>query len=138
MTDTSDQERLEQAFPGIEDLDYANATEGMRDLLGQVELDVVGWRPEPGAKVFGTVKDIADSEEGEFGSYPIIVIQTPSGTLVGVHAFHTVLKNDVERKIKRGTLKIGSEIAIQYRGQGEAKGTRNAPEMYRVAVRNPE
>lgn len=139
MTEASDVERLEQAFPGLQDLDYSNATEGMKGLLDQVELDVKGWRPEPGDKVWGTVVDITDSDEGDFGPHPIVVIQTPSGALVGVHAFHQILRNDVERKIKRGTLKIGTEIAIQYRGpQGEGKGGKNPAEMYRVAVRNPE
>lgn len=139
MSETSDVDRLEQAFPGIEDLDYQNATEGMRNLLDQVERDVTGWRPEPGDKVWGIVRDITDSDEGDFGTHPILVIETPTGTLVGVHCFHRVLRNDVERKIARGTLVIGTEIAIQYRGiVGEGKGGKNPPEMYRVAVRNPE
>lgn len=131
-------ESLEDAFPGIAtDLDYAQATDSMKELLTQVDLDVEGWRPQPGDKIFGTVKDITDSDEGDFGSYPILTILTPSGKYVNVHAFHTVLRNAVERRYRRGSLKSGTEIAIVYLGViGEAKGSKSAPEMYRLAVRN--
>ena len=113
MTDTSD---LEDAFPGLSDVDKEQASEELLNLLTQVERDVEAWRPEPGDSVYGTFRDIDDSSEGDFGSYPILTIETPSGRLVSVHAFHTVLRRNIERKLNRGILKIGDEIAIQYRG----------------------
>lgn len=136
MSDTSD---LEAAFPGLSDIDKEQASEGMLNLLSQVERDVTAWRPEPGESVYGTFRDIDDSSEGEFGSYPILIIESPSGRLVSVHAFHTVLRRNIERKLERGILEIGDEIAIQYRGpSSEGKGGKNPAEMYRVAVRRPE
>lgn len=138
MSDTSDMQSLEDAFPGLTDVDKERASEELLGLLAQVEKDVTAWRPEPGDSVYGTFRDVDESSEGDFGSYPILTIETPSGRLVSVHAFHTVLRRNIERKLSRGILKIGDEIAIQYRGTtGEGKGGKNAPEMYRVAVRRP-
>jgi|SRR6516164_4771199 hypothetical protein len=138
MSEVSDPTTLEEAFPGLTDIDKEQATEGMLNLLNQVEREVVAWRPEPGDSVFGTFRDIDDSSQGDYGSYPIIIIESPSGRMVAVHAFHTVLRNNIERKMHRGVLQIGDEIAIQYRGtQGEGKGGKNPAELYRVAVRRP-
>lgn len=139
MSDTSDLQPLEDAFPGLQELDREQASPELLGLLSQVERDVTAWRPEPGDSVYGTLRDIEDSSEGDFGSYPIIIIETPSAKLVSVHAFHTILRRNLERKMNRGILKIGDEIAIQYRGvSGEGKGGKNPAEMYRVAVRRPQ
>ena len=133
MTDS-----LEDAFPGLTDIDREQANDDLLNLLNQVERDVTAWRPEAGDSVFGVFRDIDDSSEGDFGSYPILIIETPSSRLIAVHAFHTVLRRNIERKLTRGVLKIGDEIAIQYRGPvGEGKGGKNPAEMYRVAVHRP-
>ena len=132
------EEQDEDPFPGVTQLDEDYSSETMRSLFTQLDRDVVGWRPEPGDRIGGTLKDIEDSEQGEFGSYPILIIETPSGRLVGIHAFHTVLKNAIERRYKRGTLRRGDEIAILYQGQiGEKTGTRDIPHMYKIAVNRP-
>lgn len=139
MSDTSDIDRLEEVFPGLTDLDESQATESLQTLLNRVERQAVGWRPSPGDKVGGILRDIEDSESGEFGSYPILIIETPSGRLVSVHGFHTVLRNLIERKYKRGTLRPGDEVAILYRGQeGEKTGTRDVPHMYNMVVNRPD
>ena len=128
---------LEAAFPGIE-LEKEQASDELLALLTQVERDTKSWRPEPGDSVYGTLRDIDESSEGDFGAYPIYVIETPTGQLVSVHAFHTVLRKNLEKKVARGILRIGDEIAIRYVGAfGEAKGGKNPAEMYRVAVRRP-
>ena len=118
--------------------EIANASDDLLQLLDQVDKEVVGWRPSAGDKIVGTVRDITEAETGDFGEYPIITIETPNHSFVAVHAFHTILKRDVERRMLRGTLRQGDEIAIAYVGQGVAQGGKNAPEMYRVAVRRPE
>ena len=129
---------LEEAFPGLTDIDKEQASESILNLITQVERDVTAWRPEPGDSVYGVFRDIDDSSEGDFGSYPILIIESTSGRLVAVHAFHTVLRRNIERKLNRGILRIGDEIAIQYRGPvGEGKGGKNPAEMYRVAVHRP-
>lgn len=115
----------------------ARASAEYEHLLSQVDRDIVGWKPEPGDKVFGRVADVMEAES-DFGQYPLIAIDSPlHEQLVGVHCFHTTLKNDVQRKIDHGTLAIGSEIAVSYRGMGEARGGNSAPHMYRVAVIPP-
>jgi hypothetical protein len=104
------------------------------DLLNQVEQLVKGWQPEPGDKLVGKVVDI-DTARSEWGEYPLITVETSSGTHIGVHCFHQVVRNNVERKMAQGILTIGADIAFKYFGEGEAKGGNNAPNMYRVAVR---
>jgi hypothetical protein len=118
-------------------VDLGNASGELERLLNQVEKEVVAWRPNPGDKVGGILRDISDSSEGDYGSYPILQIETPSGLLVAVHCFHTVLRNEVQRKVEKGTLQVGDQIAILYVGQGIAQGSKNAPEMYRIAVSRP-
>lgn len=137
MSDTSDLQPLEDAFPGIQEVPE-EYSESLQRLFTQAERDVVGWRPEPGDKIGGVLRDIEDSEAGEYGSYPILVIETPSGRLVGVHAFHTILRNAIERKYKRGTLKIGDEVVVVYLGQvGEKRGAKDPAHVYRLASHRP-
>lgn len=113
------------------------ATDEWGELLDQVDRDIVGWRPEAGDKIFGIVVDLSEGES-DFGTYPLIVIDSPDHeNLVGVHCFHQILKKDVLAKMARGTLVIGSRIAVSYRGEGEAASGKSAPNFYRVAVRPP-
>lgn len=116
------------------DLDWQNADPELKRLLDQVDLDVVGWLPKPGDKIYGTVSDLTTGTS-DYGEYPLIIISTPSGRLVGVHAFHQVLRNEIEKKIEQGRLNIGDQIAVAYKGEGEAKGGNSAPHMYRVAIK---
>ena len=120
------------ADPAI--MDREKADESILNLLDIVEKDVRGWNPEPGDKIFGVVADITDVPSRYREPYPMITIETPSGRLVGVHCFHEVLRNEVERRLKRRTLKIGDRIAIAYRGELEAKGDKNPANMYRIAI----
>lgn len=119
---------------------YANATESLRKLLTQVERDVIPWRPEPGDKVGGILVDIADSAEGEYGSYIILTIERPDARLVAVHCFHTVLRKDIEKRLQRGTLRMKDEIVIVYLGEASTSGPsgRSAANLYRVGVNRPE
>lgn len=117
----------------LEDLDFDNASPEMKRLLTQVDRDVHGWKPQPGDKVFGTLVDITDSEGGQYGQYVILTLETPSGNLVGIHCFHTVLRNIVERKLARNSLQTGDEVAIAFRGQKPGTDTY----MYRFANRRP-
>lgn len=111
--------------------------EGFEDLLGVVEQDVKGWLPKDGDNVFGVVAEVTEGSS-EWGDYPLITIEQPSGKLVNVHCFHTVLKNNVERKIKAGKLTEGCRIAISYRGTGESsKSGQSDFHIYRVAVKPP-
>jgi hypothetical protein len=126
---------LQAAFGGE---DVTASSESLSKLLDMVDKDVIAWRPEVGDVVAGTLRDISDSSENEFGSYVILMIETPTGKLVNVHCFHTVLRRDIERRLQRGTLKTGDEIAIKYIGTAEkSEKGKNAPELYRVVVNRP-
>lgn len=123
------------------DLDHTMASKELLDLLDQVDHDIAGWLPQEQPKIGGKVVDISEavsdfqkSPENPDGKYPMVVIETPSGKLVAIHCFHTVLRNEIVRRTNKGQLKIGDQIAIAYRGQGSASSGKNAPEMYRVAV----
>lgn len=128
-------EEVKAAF-GAEDV--TSSSESLAKLLEMVDKDVIAWRPEAGDVVAGTLRDISDSSENEFGSYVILMIETPTGKLVNVHCFHTVLRRDVERRLQRGTLKTGDEIAIKYIGEAEMAGKgKSAANLYRVVVNRP-
>lgn len=57
-----------------------------------------GWRPNPGDSITGEVVDVQVGG-GEFGDYPIVAVVTEDGEKVLIHAFHSVLKNQL-RKVK--------------------------------------
>jgi hypothetical protein len=114
------------------------ASESLQKLLDLVEKDVIAWRPEAGDVVAGTLRDVSESSEGDFGSYIILLIETPTGALVQVHCFHTVLRRDIERRLQRGTLKTGDELAIMYVGEADRAGKgKSAANLYRVVVNRP-
>jgi hypothetical protein len=118
--------------------EYANADEGMQKLLELVQKDVIAWRPEAGDVVGGVLRDVSESSEGDFGSYIILLIETPTGKLVQVHCFHTVLRRDIERRLQRGTLRTGDQIAIMYVGEADRAGKgKSAANLYRVVVNRP-
>lgn len=119
------------------DEDYNKADQDLLALLNQVDQDIKGWLPKEGDTVYGTVTDISEVTGGDYDDYPLVEVQTPSGKIINVHCFHTVLKNEITRKKNSGKLVEGSRIAIKYIGTGEAKGSNNPPEMYRVAIKPP-
>jgi hypothetical protein len=119
------------------DEDYGEADAELLNLLDEVQQDVKGWLPQPGATVYGVVTDMGIVTGGDYNDYQLVTIKTPSGKLVNVHCFHTVLDREITRKRESGKLVEGSRIAIKYLGEGEAKNGQNAPHMYRVAIRPP-
>lgn len=119
------------------DMDRSMADKDLLNLVDQVQQDVHAWMPKDDDVVFGVLVD-TDEASSEFGDYPLITIQTPSGKLVNVHAFHTVLRNTINKKLAKGQLKVGDQIAIKYKGEGEATAGKNAPNMYRVAIKPAE
>lgn len=138
MSEEEAVQSLNEHLLGDNSTEYGNAPESLQKLLDLVQKDVVAWRPEPQDYVGGILRDISESSEGDFGSYIILLIETPSGTLVQVHCFHTVLRRDIERRLQRGTLKTGDEIAILYVGEAaQAQKGKNAANLYRVVVNRP-
>lgn len=135
MEESEALQAVQEGFFGDEDMSLET---DIQDLFDLVEKDITAWRPDPGDKVGGILRDITDSNEGDFGSYVILLIEGSSGNLTSVHCFHKVLRGDIERRLERGTLQVGDEIAIKYIGESSKISTgKNAANMYRVAVRRP-
>lgn len=97
--------------------------------------DPEGWRPEVGDTIIGTIEDIG-SRISDFNGepYPILTIAQEDGSVVAVHAFHSVLKNEIDAL----NPSIGDEIGVRYDGPKEPKGGlkkgMSAYESYRVRL----
>jgi len=76
----------------------------------------LAWRPTAGDTVDGTVVKLL-RRETEFGIYPVLVIDTGEPQYVAVHAFHSLLLEQL-REVKTGP---GDEITIVYQGKIESK-----------------
>ena len=136
MNEDETVQAIQDTFPGTEEMPVDPDLQKLFDL---VEREIIAWRPDPGSKVGGTLRDITESNEGEFGPYTILLIESPDGRLQGVHCFHKVLRGEVERRIDRGTFRVGDQIAIMYIGEADkATSGKNPANMYRVVVRRPE
>lgn len=91
--------------------------------------DVEAWIPkEAGDTVQGQVVTV-DTRPSDYGEdYPYLEIEKENGTIVSVHAFHTVLK----RELGRLGPKEGDYIGIRY--AGKEKGRTADYEKYRVLL----
>jgi hypothetical protein len=98
------------------------------------------WIPiEPGETLAGALVDVVDawSDVRNGGSYyPLLTVRIDSGEELKVHAFGTVLYNEVMRKRPP----VGGPILITYLGSDPAKARpgQSAPEIYRVSAGNSE
>jgi len=133
------------------EVDAAMASSQLQKMMARADLDVVTWVGENvGDKVYGTVVDIRPVEpdestgsnanaagENKFGPYNLIIIQAPSGTLRGFHAFHTSVKKNVESKIANGELRKGVLIVVSYRGEGQKQKGKNPPRLFNIEIAPP-
>jgi hypothetical protein len=88
-----------------------------------------GWRPEKGDQVVGTIVEIGEAPGTDWGPYPVLTIDKSDGTgEVAVHAFHSVLKREIEAKQPTE----GDKIGIRY--LGKAQGAKQEYESYRVVL----
>ncbi len=83
-----------------------------------------GWRPEKGEQIIGTIVEIGEAK-GDYAAYPLITIETATGD-IAVHAFHTVLRQELESKQPAE----GDRIGIRYLGVPDDKDY----ESYRVVI----
>ena len=105
------------------------------------------WMTEtPGDSISGVVTDL-DVAWSNFrarhlpndpngGNYPLLSIRTDDGEVKKVHAFRTVLYNEVMKRQP----KPGERITITFTGLGKAKDGNNAPWLYTVETpdRDPD
>jgi len=116
--------------------DRSTLPDEMRQMLEQSEQEYVGWNPETQPQIVGTISDISpDCDCGGYGPHNILFVDTPQGTGIAVHVFHTTLRTQVEPRIKQGRLAAGDLIAITHFGtkQSQVKGHADM-NMYRVVV----
>ena len=86
------------------------------------------WRPKVGDCLIGTVVS-TDERDGEYGTYPIVTVETRDGKRLAVHAFHTVARGELARLRP----KVGDEIGIKYHGKDAERGY----ERYTMRVDRP-
>jgi hypothetical protein len=109
------------------------AVSGPIDMEAALDLEAPGWKPEPDEKLIGTVvyTSTTSGSHPEYGDYPIVMLITDDGELRTLHAFHSVLRNAVERQAPAA----GDRIGIKYKGrktEGGQMGT--GYEDYNVIV----
>ena len=103
---------------------------GLLDQLDSGNAD--GWTPEnPGDTIIGVITAL-DSRDGGYGDYPIVTVQEDgTGNLTAIHAFRTVLKNEVINQQPQ----VGDRIAVRYLGQQPAKRPGGSPyHSYKMAL----
>lgn len=78
------------------------------------------WRPAAGEMIDGTVVTLL-KRESEFvkpdGFYPIVIIDNGAENYVAVHAFHSLLLD----QLREVQTKPGDEVCIIYQGKMESK-----------------
>ena len=105
-----------------------------RDFAEQVSKPVLAWRPRdtkehPNPLIGRMVSAVM--RESEYGLYPVLRIEDESGQLWSVHAFHTVLKN----QLKETAPQVGEVVGVIYLGTQQARGSGGATyENYRFDV----
>lgn len=99
------------------------------DFDSRLESFPEAWKPKAGAKVIGKVV-LVEEREGEYGTYPVLVVRADDGAEIAIHCFHTVLRNELA-KLRPAA---GDRIGIKYFGKDAAKGY----ERYRCIVDRPQ
>ena len=119
--------------------DQEHMTPELQALFDEATREILNWIPsEVGQKVGGILRDITDVDADfvDGGTVPMLVIESPGGTLWGVRAYHSVLRNEISRRIEKGRLHVGDTIAVVYQGKGgDPNRTLNQYENYRLVVR---
>jgi hypothetical protein len=120
--------------------DMQGASDNLKKLMSQASRKATPWRPEAGDVIGGTVIDIGEAESDFGDPAPLLTIEAPDQTLWQVFGWHTVLRRELNRRIERGVISIGSEIAVVYMGPDPAgsKSGRNPTELYQVYASAPD
>ena len=119
------------------EIDKDQLPEEFRQMLEQSEKEYLGWNPDEQPQVIGTIADIqTNCDCGGYGAHNILFIDSPVGNSVAVHCFHTILRSQVDDRIRLGKISAGDLIAISYLGTKPSKVKGHADQNdYRVVVR---
>lgn len=119
--------------------DKEHRTPELQALFDEAQREILNWIPsEAGQEVGGILRDITDVDADfvDGGTVPMLVIESPSGILWGVRAYHSVLRNEILRRIEKGRMHIGDMLVIVYAGKGgDPNRTLQQYENYRLVVR---
>jgi hypothetical protein len=94
------------------------------------EENAPAWRPEEGDIIEGKVVSIDQRPAGDYPAYWIITLEKDDGSREAVHAFHSVL----EQELKRIRPQVGHRIAIKYLGKKQGRNYSYA--NYKAATEN--
>jgi hypothetical protein len=76
-----------------------------------------GWRPNKGDVVSGVVTAF-ETRQGKFGDYPVYTLALDGGGSLGVHAYHKVLRDELEQAV------VGDHVRVVYGGKAETNDGR--------------
>jgi hypothetical protein len=82
------------------------------------------WRPSPGDTLIGEVTGLRMGNDNGYGTYPIVVVKREDGTVASMHAFHTLLRE----QLRDLGCNIGMRIAVTYDGERITNETADLPE----------
>jgi hypothetical protein len=119
------------------EIDRSSLPPELAEMLDQSERDYVGWNPAERPQVAGTVADIqANCDCGGYGPHNIVFVDQPNGEGVAIHVFHTILRSQLEDKIRTGKLQQGDLIVVAFAGTTPSKTKGHADQNnYRVVIR---
>jgi hypothetical protein len=98
----------------------------MSSLDSRLDSAAQTWRPQVGDKIVGTLVAIG-TRASQFGDqpYPLLTLATDKGEVI-IHAFHSVLKNELAAQRPQ----VGDRIGIVFNGKPDGKRY----EHYRLVV----
>ena len=73
-----------------------------------------GWQHEVDVPLRGAVTGISE-REGKYGTYKIVTAEKEDGDAVAIHAFHSVLAQELT------DVKVGDRLEVTYLGKRESK-----------------
>lgn len=110
-------ETREQGATGLQKGDSVNVS--LEDRLESGNASA--WRPDQGDPdvLLGVVTEISWGTS-DYAPYLIVTVRQEDGEEKAIHAFHTVLRRELERQKPN----IGERIGVKYLGEQEAKNSK--------------
>lgn len=112
-------------------MDLDDAVREAADLLAS---DAEPWRPEPGSQILGLLRAIGRRSSTHSTDYPVLTIEDGDGRWYDVHAFHTVLWQEIERQKPNP----GDVCGVRYIGKKPGGQNGEGYDAYKLVVVRPE
>jgi hypothetical protein len=88
------------------------------------------WKPSSGDKLIGELIAVDERLGYNDEPYPILTVRCDNGSEFAVHAFHSVLRNEVGKQNPQ----LGETIAIKYGGEVAKEDGRGRYHSYKLVV----